>query len=88
MKKVFFLFIFLLILSGFCYALTPDDNGYAWKAASSEERVVICKELSSSIGKDYTYWMELLNGFYENTNWNIVSMKIKDVAAQVPLSEK
>ena len=88
MKKVFFLFIFLLILSSVCFALTPDDNGYAWKAASHEDKIAACKELSSTIGKDYIYWLDVLNAFYENNNWNIQSLKIKEVAAQIPLSEQ
>jgi hypothetical protein len=88
MKKVFFLLTFLLILSSVCFALTLDDNGYVWKAASYEEKVAVCKELSSTIGKDYIYWVDVLNAFYENNNWNIQSLKIKEVATQIPLSEQ
>jgi len=87
MKKVYFLFIFLLILSSVCFALTLEDNGYAWKSADEKEKVAVCKELSSKFGKDYIYWVEVLNGFYGNANWNIQSLKIKEIAAQVPLSE-
>jgi len=88
MKKVFFLLTFLLILSSVCFALTSDDNGYAWKTASYEEKIAICKELASAFGKDYIYWVDMLNAFYDNANWNIQSLKMKEVAAQIPLLEQ
>ncbi|MBU0548688.1 MAG: hypothetical protein KKH57_08100 [Candidatus Omnitrophica bacterium] len=88
MKKVFFLFILLLISSSVCLALTTDDNGYAWKAASYEEKIAVCKELTSTIGKDYTYWIDMFNAFYDNNNWNIKSLKIKEVAVLMPFSEQ
>lgn len=88
MKKVSFLFFFVLILSSVCFALTPDDNGYVWNAASHEEKAAVCKELSKTGGKDYLYWIDMLNGFYSINNWAILSTKIKEVAAQIPLSEQ
>ena len=88
MKKILAVFIFLLILSGVCFALTLEDNGYAWKSADDKEKIAVCKELSSTAGKDYIYWVDVLNGFYENTNQSIQLFKIKDIAAQVPLSEQ
>ena len=87
MKKACFLVIFLLILSGICFALTLDDNGYAWNVASYEDKSSVCKELSKANGKDYFYWIDMLNAFYSIDNWNILSTKIKEVAAQIPLSE-
>lgn len=88
MKKLFFSLIFFLLLSSVCFALTTDDNGYAWKTASYEERIAVCKELASTIGKDHIYWVDMLNAFYDSANWNIQSLKIKEVAAQIPLSEQ
>jgi len=80
--------ILLLILPGVCLALTPEDNGYEWRAASTEERTVVCKELSGTTQKDYIYWMDMLNAFYNTSNWSIQSLKIKEVVTQIPLSEK
>jgi len=88
MKKVFFLFFFTLMLSSVSFALAPEDNGYAWNTASYEEKVALCKELSKTNGKDYSYWIDMLNGFYSINNWAILSTKIKEVAAQIPLSEQ
>jgi len=88
MKRLFFLLIFSLVLPGACFALTTDDTGYAWKAASYEEKTLVCKELASTLGKDYIYWLDILNAFYDNTNWNIQSLKINEVATQIPLSEQ
>lgn len=88
MKKIIFLFIFGLILSGVCFALTPEDNGYAWKKASQDDKIAVCKGLPSTIGQSETYWVEVLDGFYETDNWNIQSLKIKEITAQMPLSEQ
>ena len=85
MKKAILSIIFLLILSSICLALTVDDNGYAWKAATQDDKIAVCKELSKTVGKDYTYWIDMLNAFYNTTNWNIQSMKIKDISLQIPL---
>jgi hypothetical protein len=85
MKKVFLLSIFLLISSTFCFALTLDDNGYGWIAASNEDKTAVGKELSKTNGKDSTYWVDMLNGFYSIDNWNIMSLKIKKVADQIAL---
>jgi len=87
MKKACFLVICLFVLSGVSFALTLDDNGYTWNVASYEEKVAACKELSKTNGKDYFYWIDMLNAFYSIDNWNILSTKIKEVAAQIPLSE-
>jgi len=88
MKKVFLLLIFLLISSSFCFALTLDDNGYGWIAASNEEKEAAGKELSKTNGKDSAYWVGMLNGFYNINNWKIMSLKIKKVADQISLPEQ
>ena len=88
MKKVFLLFVFLLISSSLCFALTLDDNGYEWIAASNEEKETAGKELSKTNGKDSVYWVDMLNGFYSIDNWNIMSLKIKKVADQIALPEQ
>jgi hypothetical protein len=88
MKKVFLLFIFLLISSTFCFALTLDDNGYGWVAATSKEKEAAGKELSKTNGKDSAYWVDMLDGFYSINNWNIMSLKIKKVADQIALPEQ
>jgi len=88
MKKILLLFISFLTLSSVCFAITPDDNGYAWNAAGYEEKVAACKELSKTTGKDYIYWVEMFNAFYSINNWNILSSKIKELVAQIPLSEQ
>ncbi|MDD5281827.1 MAG: hypothetical protein PHC37_04215 [Candidatus Omnitrophica bacterium] len=85
MKKIFLLFIFLSILTGVCFALTVDDNGYGWKAASKEEKAAVCSELSKTNGRDSIYWVEMLDAFYSIDNWNIMSLKIKKVAGQISL---
>jgi hypothetical protein len=85
MKKVFLLFVFLLISSSLCFALTLDDNGYGWIAASNEDKAAVGKELSKTNGKDSAYWVDMLNGFYSIDNWNIMSLKIKKVADQIAL---
>jgi len=85
MKKIFFLFTFLLIFTAFCFALTFDDNGYKWKAASNEEKAAVCKELAKTNGKDYAYWIDMLNAFYSVDNWKIISLKIKEIADQILL---
>ncbi|MFA6129998.1 MAG: hypothetical protein WC731_03320 [Candidatus Omnitrophota bacterium] len=87
MKKMFLLFTFLLIFTGLCFALTFDDNGYKWKAASNEEKAAVCKELAKTNGKDYAYWVDMLNAFYSVDNWKIISLKIKEVADQILLPE-
>lgn len=88
MKKVFLLFTFLVILTSVCFALTLDDNGYGWIAASNEDKAVVGKELSKTNGKDSAYWVDMLNGFYSINNWNIMSLKIKKVADQIVLPEQ
>jgi len=87
MKKVFLFFAFLLILTGICFALTVDSNGYAWGSASQEEKAAVCKELSKTNGKDYMYWVEMFDAFYSVDNWSIMSTRIKDVAAQISLPD-
>jgi len=87
MKKAFLLFTFLLILTSFCFALTVNDNGYAWKSASNEEKAAVCKELAKTNGKDYAYWVDMLNAFYNVDNWNIMSSKIQFVAIQMSLPD-
>jgi len=87
MKKVFLSFIFLLILTSFCFALTVNDNGYAWKAASNEEKAAVGKELAKTNGKDYAYWVDMLNAFFTVDNWNIMSSKIQFVATQMSLPD-
>lgn len=77
----------MLIPVAICFALTTDANGYAWKAASYKEKVAIGKELANTLGKDYLYWVDMLDAFYAVDNWNIQSLKIKDVVAQIPISE-
>ena len=88
MKKVFLLVTFLLILSGACFALTLEDNGYAWNAASYEDKSAFCKELSKTNGKDYLYWVDIINAFYSIDNWGIMSTKIKNVAEQISMPEQ
>jgi hypothetical protein len=88
MKKVFLLLIFLLISSSLCFALTLDDNGYGWIAASNEEKESAGRELSKTNGKDSAYWVDMLNGFYNINNWKIMSLKIKKVADQILLPEQ
>jgi|GEM_PF-1106782 len=88
MKKVFLLLVFLLISSSLCFALTLDDNGYGWIAASNEDKTAVGKELSKTNGKDSAYWVDMLNGFYSIDNWNIMSLKIKKVADQIALPEQ
>jgi hypothetical protein len=83
MKKIFISFTFLLILTGFCFALTVDDNGYGWKGASIKEKAAVCEELSKTNGKDYAYWIGMLDAFYNIDNLGILSSKIKNVAAQI-----
>jgi hypothetical protein len=88
MKKVFLLVVFLLILTVSCFALTVDDNGYGWESAPDEEKAAVCKELSKTNGKDYSYWVEMLNAFYSVDNWSIRSLKIRKVADQIALPEQ
>lgn len=88
MKKVFLLFIFLLTSSSLCFALTLDDNGYGWIAASNGEKEAAGRELSKTNGKDSVYWVDMLNGFYNISNWSIMSFKIKKVADQISLPEQ
>jgi hypothetical protein len=88
MKKVFLLLTFLSISSTLCFALTLDDNGYGWIAASNEDKTVVGKELSKTNGKNSAYWVDMLDGFYSINNWNIMSLKIKKVADQIALPEQ
>ncbi len=80
----FVLFLFPCV----CLALTVDDNGYAWIAASREEKSGVSRQLSEANGKDSAYWVEMLDAFYGVNNWQIRSLKIKKVADQIsPLEQ-
>lgn len=80
MKKAFFCLTFLLILLTVCSALTEDDDGYAWQAASDEEKASVCKELPTIVGETEFPWVTIFNKFYSTTNKIALSMKIKEVA--------
>jgi len=76
-----------MILAGVCFALTIEDNGYAWASVPYEDKSAVGKELSKRNGKDYLYWIDMLDAFYSVDNWGIMSTKIKDVAAQISLPD-
>ncbi len=88
MKKAIFLSFVLFLFPCVCLALTVDDNGYAWIAASREEKSGVSRQLSEANGKDSAYWVEMLDAFYGVNNWQIRSLKIKKVADQIsPLEQ-
>jgi len=87
MGKILIFFGIFMVLAGVCFALTIDDNGYAWVSAPYEDKSAVGKELSKRNGNDYLYWIDMLDAFYSVDNWGIMSSKIKDVAAQISLPD-
>jgi len=79
MKKAFFCLAFLLILLSVCSALTTDDDGYAWNTATYEEKKEVEIELQKLHSTDiYIGWIPTLNEFYDTTDKNVLSIKIKE----------
>lgn len=88
MNKPLLWSVIFLFLPCICFALTADDNGYAWIAAGSEEKSAVCRQLAETNSKDSVYWVEMLDAFYGMDNWQIRSLKIKKVADQISLPEQ
>jgi hypothetical protein len=58
-------------------ALTPSDDGYAWKSANGAQRREFCRELWRRTGlHDATYYYEVLSEFYDTSDPNILSTEI------------
>lgn len=64
-----------------CFALTVDDNGYAWNSANPEERIKVCKILARSIGWSYERWYTNLHQFYNTSEKDLLKWDIKGAAA-------
>lgn len=62
------------------FALTVEDNGYAWNSASPEERIKVCKIISSKIGRSYEWWYRNLYTFYDTGNKVFLNWDIKGTA--------
>ena len=84
MKRIFLMIIIFSLFSRICFALTVEDNGYAWNSSNYEERIQVCKQLSLKIGKDYLWWFGAFNAFYDTTDGNILRIKIKEAAVLLP----
>lgn len=69
-----------------CFALTLDDNGYAWNSATPEERMKVCKIIASRIGRSYEWWYINLYEFYNTNNINFLKWNIKDSAEFIGLA--
>jgi hypothetical protein len=82
--SIFLVFMFV----GVCFALSVDDNGYAWNSANYEKRIALCKKISAKIGKDFIWWFGAFNAFYDTTEKTILEMKIKEVAPLLPLFDE
>lgn len=63
-----------------CYALSAEDNGYAWNSADMSARVAICKNFASKVGYDYMWWLENINSAYDTTEPAALKWPIKEVA--------
>lgn len=66
--------------------LDTDDNGAAWNAASSSEKVRVAKLLARDMGESYEYWVTVMEVFY-SSNPKALSFKIHDVAFMLLLQE-
>jgi hypothetical protein len=84
MKKT--MVILCTILLGFgvasnAYALDVNDDGYAYKQASTAERLKVCKHLERVLGKNSFAWLGFLNSFYDTGNAGILGIRISEAAA-------
>jgi hypothetical protein len=76
----------LFVSSG--YALSINDNGFKWKAASNLEKERVCKFLSAKIGKDYRYWMTTIDELYSTGGESALHLKILDLAALIGATQE
>ena len=74
----------ILFLGTVCYALSMQDDGHAWRAASEEVKIELAEELSATIGKHYMWWVGALDAFYNTTDENILSVSIKNATNMLP----
>ena len=77
----------MMVFVGICYALSIEDNGYAWNSENYEERIAVCKVLANTIGKDYLWWFSAFNSFYDTTEQGILNINIKGAASLLPFFE-
>lgn len=87
MKTLLISVFIFLFCTGVCFALSINDNGYMWNAASYSERMEICKQLARTMGKDYIWWFGALNAAYDTTDPSVLKLKIKEVAKFLPFFE-
>ena len=75
MKKVFiFVAAFLFCLNVMsAFALTMDDNGYAWRSASYEDKMAVCQQMAEKCPADLYVdagsWYGGLEKYYSNDNY-------------------
>lgn len=79
--------VFFFCCISTAFALTLQDDGYAWNAATYEERLVVCKVLSSKIGKDYVWWFGALNSFYDSIDSGLLRTRVSEAASLLPFFE-
>ena len=68
--------IMVCLSMSFCYALTMDDNGYAWNSSDIKEREDFCKEITARVGRDCQSWVKDINSVYDTTSPVILKMKL------------
>ncbi len=62
--------------------LTPSDNGYAWKRANKDERMLLCKSFEQSIGGfSATWYYRALNSFYDTSDSGVLNMTMSQAAS-------
>ena len=66
-KKLFFVFIFLIFLTHKCEALTLSSDGNEWIVASKVQKIAVCKEIMNKKGKDPAYWLTAIDLYYNSS---------------------
>lgn len=66
-----------------CYALDTNDNGYKWNTSDMSERAALCKRIAGVYGRDYRYWVENLNGFYNTSAPVVLNKAIGDILGEM-----
>lgn len=62
--------------------LTGVDNGYAWKKASDDVRMILCQDFARRVsGPDWTYYYHGLNAAYNTNEHGILRQSIAEMAA-------
>lgn len=76
------------VVTPICCALEVNSNGYDWNSADNKDKVTVCKQLASKMGKPYAWWIENLDAFYDSATPFILKVNIYQAATLIGAQQR